>query len=245
MLVRILLTIILLATAASQGWAAIAYVNGSVFNGSGSNVSTMATAALNVTTGNLIVVTVSMNVSNDTVTSVNDTAGNTYHQATGCYIGGNGGSDIWYAYNVTGNASNVVTVVIGSAGNYGAVTQLQYSGAGTTSAVFQTCGNGSTTSGTATSSSFNPSIANGVNVVNEYVQGSTTITQNGGYTARNTGWATADLYPASSGAQTASYNTSPSGNNAFINVASFAPAGGSSSTNVTINKATVNIATIN
>jgi len=221
---RKLLLSVLFLVLSNPAWATIAYVNSSVFQGSGSAQTSLATAALNVTTGNLIVVTVSIN-SSGTVSSISDTAGNTYHQATGCYetYSSSNASDIWYAYNVTGNANNVVTVVVSANVNYNAVSQIQYSGALATSAVFQTCGIGETFGSSLTSSSFNPSVANGVNVMNEYSAGAGTVSPGANYTERAGGWATADYIGAPSGAQTASF-TNTSSIPLILSVASFAPA---------------------
>lgn len=77
--------------------------------GSGTSV---AASAQNHTTGNLIVVAVygydSTSTLYPTVTGVTDTAGNTYYQAEH-FNNLSVAQEIWYAYNITGHASNVVT----------------------------------------------------------------------------------------------------------------------------------------
>lgn len=108
---------------------AIAYVNGS----SGSSAtSSIAATAFSVTTGNAIIVCIGTD--NDpvrTVSSISDTAGNTYSSAGG-YTNGVNRIEIWFAQNITGNASNVVTITL-SGSAVGRIAVHQYSGCATSS----------------------------------------------------------------------------------------------------------------
>lgn len=114
----------------------MAYVN--YVQAANGNVTSFALPALNCTTGNLIVVlwTSQEGSGGDTVTA-SDTAGNTY---TGLTIRGSGGggasAKILYAYNITGSASNVITVTIGTSRRYMVATAMQFSGMDTTSGVY-------------------------------------------------------------------------------------------------------------
>ena len=119
----------------SGAWAAITLVNSSSGGTSGS-VTTQATAALSTTTGNLLVIAVAWSSTAATISGITDTAGNTYSKCTGTYSAANSVADeIWYAKNITGNASNVVTVTWtpSNTATFNGVTQLQYSGADTVS----------------------------------------------------------------------------------------------------------------
>ncbi|HET9565208.1 MAG TPA: hypothetical protein VFP27_12060 [Mycobacterium sp.] len=63
------------------------------------------------------------------VTSITDTAGNTYTQSHGYGFGFSYNVEIWKSVNVAGNASNVVTVNLNTSGTLEGLT-LQYSGIG-------------------------------------------------------------------------------------------------------------------
>lgn len=99
------------------------------FNGSTPESSAQTTAANHVA-GNLLVAF----ITRDSATSitVNDTAGNTYHQAGSAVTQGSHRLEIWYAYNITGNAANIVTAALtsGSAA-YFLISVRQFSGFGT------------------------------------------------------------------------------------------------------------------
>src|SRR6266542_3306955 len=110
---RRLLAILLLCVA-TRASAAIAFVNSTVgYNFTGG--TTITCTAANHATGNLVVVGVHTLTSTDAVSTVTDTAGNSYQRAGTKVSSAAGGSgEIWYATNVTGNASNVVTVTFGA-----------------------------------------------------------------------------------------------------------------------------------
>src|SRR5665213_291940 len=88
---------------------AIAYVNSTYGQNTGTPATDIPTSTLSTTTGNLIVVPITFG--GTTVNSVSDTALNTYYQCTGAFVAAGGSAnDIWYAPGITGNAANIVTV---------------------------------------------------------------------------------------------------------------------------------------
>lgn len=102
------------------------------------NDTTVASAALNVTSGNLIAVCVlaQEGAETNTIDSVTDTAGNTYTPAPAYGVGGGGGQvRVFYAYNCLGNASNVATATFSGNNRYKHILQVQISGEDLTSAV--------------------------------------------------------------------------------------------------------------
>jgi hypothetical protein len=136
---------------------AIAYVNsnhGSDYTGGAP--SSLTAAATSLTTGNAIIVGARWfdPGSSVTVTSVTDTAGNTYSAGPAKFSSGSGEQlIIWFALNVTGHASNVVSVNLSGTVQYWGVGHSQYSGLATSSA-YDTTANGSTSGSTLTSSAF-------------------------------------------------------------------------------------------
>lgn len=100
--------------------------------------SSFASTALNVTSGNFIAVVTAMarfDGACPTITSITDTAGNTYTLAnSGSYETDHYRLYIHYAQNVTGHANNVVTVNLsGSTLAVANSRQLQFSGLATSS----------------------------------------------------------------------------------------------------------------
>jgi hypothetical protein len=244
MLRRLLLITAYLVLAANTSWAAIAYVNSSGGNAGSANVTTTTTAALSTTTGNFIAVAINFAINSSSVSSVTDTAGNTYHQCGNCSANSsNNQEDVWYAYNITGNASNVVTVNLGSAAQYLYVSQVQFSGVKTTSPA-QDSNNGFATGATSvTTASISPSNANGLNFVSFNISNGPSPTAGGSYTilSPSNGCNLEYYIGAPAGSQTASVSWTGS-QTAVIGVESFSPA---AVTTTTINKATINYATIN
>jgi hypothetical protein len=128
--------------------------------------------------GNLNVVLVGWNLSDShrqgTVTSVTDTAGNTYALAVGpTTLASSGGHSIYYAKNIVGSASNTVTVSFNMFIDYPDVRIAEYSGLDPANALDATAaatGDGSpSNSGTLTTTA-----ANDLIVAGNYVQGGTT-----------------------------------------------------------------------
>jgi hypothetical protein len=164
---------------------AIAFVNRATATAHGSG-STVVTAAQNHTTGNLLVVGVKWEGGGITVNSVTDTAGNTYTPLT---ARNNGGGDpsfqAFYAKNITGNASNILTATFSnSSPNFTWIAAFQYSGCDT-SAPFDQENFGSGTSTSGTTGSITTTLADEVLVsFTALAGGVTSFTPGSGYTER-------------------------------------------------------------
>lgn len=121
--------------------------------------TTFAAPAFNVTTGNtLIVAAWCYATAGQSVTGITDTAGNTYTKvdhvfhATDLYRG-----EFWYAKNIIGNASNVVTATYSATVAYRAVAVVQYSGLDSTTPFELTAkGTGSSSATTSTFTTTSP-----------------------------------------------------------------------------------------
>lgn len=98
-------------------------------NGADAPSTTIAASAINATGGNLIVGAVKYEGASSTTVTVADTAGNTYTVLTGRK---HSTANLWvypfYARNITGNASNVVTATFGASQQYRGIAVAQYSG---------------------------------------------------------------------------------------------------------------------
>lgn len=133
---------------------AIAFVSStSGENFGGGEDTTIAATAFSVTTGNAIVVGIRFwdNDGGKSVSSVTDTAGNTYVRAGSAYTQASGTEmDVWYALNITGHASNVVTVTFSHGVAYRTVLAHQYSGFATSGSLFDAEINVGGTGGTIT-----------------------------------------------------------------------------------------------
>ena len=110
--------------------------------------------ALNTTTGNCLIVCVS--TYDETVSSISDTAGNTYTKAIQQdRSAGTQNVEIWYAQNITGNASNVTTATFTGDTSDRGISVSEFSGISTNSPLEDTSYNSSSiekihTSGVAT-----------------------------------------------------------------------------------------------
>lgn len=222
---RLLLALILLC---GTSWGTVSFVNdtsGTADNGD----TTIAATAASHTAGNLLVVHVMGSETANTVSSIADTAGNTYTQGTSCRItsAAVGFTDIWYAKNITGNASNTVTATLSGTTTFRRIVVDQYSGADTVSP-FEVCATGSAAASTSvTSGSFSPAAANNVNSGGASSDATQTPFSAGtNYTLRATigDVASEDRIGAPSGSQTASISGAVSANWLF-SVASFKQAG--------------------
>lgn len=143
------LAVVLILGGASPAWGAITYVN-SVGAFSLVSVGSLATVGTSHTTGNCLVVGVRINQS-QSVSSVTDTAGNTYTQAATLLDGSGDRLAVWTATNITGNAANIVTATFSSSSTASWVSVDQYSGCATSSLV-RTTATGSGSSGTTLTS---------------------------------------------------------------------------------------------
>jgi len=144
---------------------AIAYVNG-VGNYQSASATTIAAPAANHTTGNLLVVFVGMYGNSVTVSSIADTAGNTYTYVTR-KVGTYNTIECWYAKNITGNTNNVVTATFGGSIDDRTITVDQYSGCDTTAPLDQ-YNTGTGDSNTPTTGDITTTAANEVLVAGVY-----------------------------------------------------------------------------
>lgn len=155
-LVGILVAFSFLFMGSSKADAAITLINTSkVSDYTGTLASSIALPATSLTTGNFIVVATRWLPNSSTITSITDTAGNTYVKAIGRTATSSGTRvEMWYAYNVTGNASNVVTITPSVNVQYYGVVASQYSGIKTAAAPLDTTAVGNATGTSVTSASF-------------------------------------------------------------------------------------------
>lgn len=151
-------------------------------NVTGGSVSTLACAATNMTTGNLVVVGVRSRSNNPTVS---DTAGNTYTQiANQSSMGATDFMTMFYSANITGHASNVVTANFGASQSYVAVLVHEYSGVNTLDQKVKQDASGTSTS--VTSPTFTTTVADEVIVAMCSVdQINRTFTAGATYTLQN------------------------------------------------------------
>lgn len=113
--------------------------------GDANGVNTIGSGALATTTGNLIVVSISVCLGSS-ITSVTDTAGNTYSLKKSATS--NSRSIYQYAVeNATGNAANVATVLFGGS-EIGNIQQHEFSGIATATAADKSASGTETSSGT-------------------------------------------------------------------------------------------------
>lgn len=196
------------------------------------SAGTTVMSALNVTTGNLLVVNVRIN--NGATATVADTAGNVYTGLTQISPASVAGSRFFYARNIKGNASNVITVTYG-ANQASAVFVWEISGAHKSTPFDKEAS--ATTAGAATTlttSAFTTTTANEIILCAAQIgQVNITFTAGAGYAldSASTG------YPVAAGARfagtqhqivssiqtgvTASISWSPIGSGDSLNLATF------------------------
>lgn len=193
---------------------AIALVNTTSGTNDASAGSLGATAASH-TAGNLIVVGVAWS-NTVNVSSVTDTAGNSY-TSTGQKADHISSDfvEVFYAKNITGNASNVVTANFSANATFRRVMVHQYSGCDTTAPF--TTGEGSTGVGTGTAVATSSwSTATADEVIVAFTSGNNTATYTAGasftrqLSSIGTDSASEDRIVASTGSYTASFSVSPS-----------------------------------
>lgn len=113
---------------------AIAFVNANSASGD-SGSTTLALPAINAVAGNAIVVSAynTTGAARQIVSSVTDTAGNTYAQILDA-ITGVVGKELWLAQNINGHATNVVTITFAGSASYRRGCVMQLSGVATSGA---------------------------------------------------------------------------------------------------------------
>lgn len=211
----------------------LAFVQATSAHNDGSAASISA-PAISTTTGNLIVVAVRSNAG-ISVTSVTDTAGNTYTlidtQIAPIY---NSPLTMFYAKNITGNASNVVTANFSGSVNYRGISVQEISGADTTNP-FDVSAKGSANGPDVTTGSFTTTVADTIVVCGMTPEAvGESYTPGSGYTIPS--GATSDyttsqyqIFSSIQSSATASCSTGNTNGKAII-AAAFKMAGGGSDT---------------
>jgi hypothetical protein len=97
------------------------------------DAGTIAAVAASHTAGNLLVVCTGFfpDAAGNAVSSIADTAGNTFTYVASEMVQGFCASEIWYAKNILGHATNVVTITFNGNTQYRSIAVLQYSGCDT------------------------------------------------------------------------------------------------------------------
>ena len=153
-----------------------------VQNKTGSSFSTFNLPAFNCGSNNLIVV----GIAAGNASSVTDTAGNTYVEATNLSVSGRGDAEVWYCLKSNSNASNVITVNFSPNGAYLGLCASQYTNGGSAGFVRDIVASGQNASTNSIStSSFTTTVADEVIVA--YATQATagaTFTPGSGYTIR-------------------------------------------------------------
>lgn len=158
----------------------ISFVNAGYANPG--TTTTAQTAVQNVTTGNFLVVFVGWNTSGVSVTSVVDTAGNTYTPLTQRASSTFAFGQLFYSVNVSGNASNKVTVTFSGTVTNCRVYSAQYSGIATSAAYDEESNNGSAATPLAAANVTVPD--NGVLFAGAYFRDDRTPTWEAAFTSR-------------------------------------------------------------
>lgn len=166
---------------------AIAYVNSALGTFTDGPASSYAFPATSLTAGNLIVVGLRATRGSSIISSISDTAGNTYSQAGAGTQDAGGGTqlELWYAKNVSGNASNIVTVTLAASIQFIAGVTGQYSGIDTSSPLDTSAVGSANPSFSVTSASFTTAQADELIVSFSQVAATGgTWTAGSGYTGR-------------------------------------------------------------
>jgi hypothetical protein len=209
--------------------ATISLVNTVVGGGNRSTLATSQTSTtnMNLSAGNLVVLSLGFASYSDTSTAPTDTAGNTYVEC--CFTETDGvATTIWYAKNTIANSSDAITVHFSSSTGYIAFVAAQYSGASTSSPLETQAIGGCTSCSSVTSGSFSPAASGNLNVAAMNSSTSAVYTAGTNYTNEATSPGSAptlameDRTNAPAGSQTASVGGVNGGSGqVVISVASF------------------------
>ena len=145
-------------------YGAIAYVNAASHDTGGVGGTQVSAPATSHTTGNLLYVTVMMDTyCGGRAVSVSDTASNSYTQIGTVLDSGFTCQAQFYANNITGNASNVVTATWSTpSGMFLAISVLQFSGVDSASPLDASATGTATSATLVTSGTFSTATANQV-----------------------------------------------------------------------------------
>src|SRR5712692_7522949 len=222
----------LVVAASSGGPSAISHVQ-QTFNSDPTgttHTAFSATFGASTTSGNAIIVGVTYGNVDPTIT-VTDSRGNTYARAIKTYdIRHSQGVAVFYAVNIAGGASHVVTVNFSSGTNYLGLGIHEYSGLSALDAVSGNTGSGTSLSSNSATTTANGDLAFG-NGVEDSFGNSDTLTPGSGYTKRvdlanAAGYADADQVQATAGAISSTWTLSPSGRDWIADIATFKASGG-------------------
>lgn len=144
--------------------AAPTFVNAQSNENSGSSVTTIATAGISHTAGNALAVGCSFNISGASPTvTVTNTAGDTFTQVDKFDDGFTLiTTATFYAKNIAGNASDVVTCTLSTARTTPGITVMQFTGLNTSAPLDQHVTGNTDSSATVTSASFTTTSASEV-----------------------------------------------------------------------------------
>jgi hypothetical protein len=154
-----LTALLVLLASSSSAYAQWAYVNGaSGSNNAGTPLTTFQTSAFSVTGGNHIVCGVEwVKDAGQVVTGVADTASNTYTSVGAAVVTtGNLATELFYAENITGHGSNVITATLDAGAGFTTIACMQHSGVDTSTSLDTSATGTATTGGVVTSGSFDP-----------------------------------------------------------------------------------------
>src|SRR4051812_36750297 len=122
---------------------ALAYTTGVAANLSAAATS-LTTGTFTATAGRELIVGVALQDTTKSVSSITDTAGNTYSLKSSASNSGNVRVELWRALSITGNASNAVTINF-SGSTLASAGVVEHSGAGSQSVNNTASGTGSDT----------------------------------------------------------------------------------------------------
>lgn len=192
----------------------------------------LATDAINHTTGNLIHVWI--NIQNVSTVTVTDTAGNTYNEIGSAANNGANFVHHFYAKNITGNTSNVITIHFTGASGYTVIGVYQASGCDTSSPLDA---HSETNGSSSAISSATLTISGSAALIIAGIEGdSPAISGGSGYTLTTVtdgiGGFTADEYKVVSASETATANQNSALGWAIV-AAAYKPVGGGITLNPT------------
>lgn len=175
----------------------------------GTSSSTIVSPAHSHTAGNGIGVLIRGGAVGLTVSSVTNTAGDTFTRAAASYVSNGQITDVWYTCNTAGNASDVVTATLSASNSYNVMVVFEITNQNPASCL-DTATNGTSTGGTntVTSSSFTPLANDFIAAISGQDCSAGAWTAGTGYTIllneTGSGVGTEYLQGSTAGAQTAS-----------------------------------------
>ena len=164
---------------------------------SGTSSSSLTSDTVSLTAGNSIIVAITWALDNQSVSSISDTASNSYSLIIAHDNGSDQWVELWAATDTAGNASNQLTITMSGTVRYWAVNTVQYSGLETSSVanmVDLTSTGTQAANATVTSSAWGPTTQ-----ADEVLLAAVRISNNGSSFTADTGYAVAveDTQPSS------------------------------------------------